>query len=249
MRGKWIRLSIPRRVVTDLMYFSSSVPWIVAQRNMALKGVAAAREAHPERPTWAALFVKAFALVAREFPELRRVYVALPIPHLYEYPSSVASIAVERKFDDELGVVAVKIKSPDLVPLARLGWLIRDGKSAAYARTSEFRRMVLIASMPLPIRRALWWLALSFARTRANYFGTFGLSTVASLGTEILQPRAPLTTVLTYGVIGRDGSVVVRAVFDHRVLDAMTMARALRRLEESLNGSIHEELISVHSTL
>jgi hypothetical protein len=36
--------------------------------------------------------------------------------------------------------------------------------------------------------------------------------------------------------------VTVRVVFDHRVLDAMTLARALGRLEEILNGPIADEL-------
>ena len=88
----------------------------------------------------------------------------------------------------------------------------------------------------------MWWLALNHAPHRANHFGTFGLSTISSTGTEILQPRSPLTTVVTYDAIGADGGVTLRVIFDHRVLDAMTMARALDRLEQVLNGPIADEL-------
>jgi hypothetical protein len=61
-------------------------------------------------------------------------------------------------------------------------------------------------------------------------------------GAESLHPLTPLTTALNYGVIGPDGRVDVRLVYDHRVLDGATVARALARLEEVLNGTIAAEL-------
>jgi hypothetical protein len=242
VRGRWIALSIPRRIVTDLMYFSAALPWIVAQRDMVLDAARAAREAHPDRPTWTALFVKAFALVAAEFPELRRAYMRLPWPHLYEYQTSAASVVVERDFGGEPGVMFVRINQPDTTSIVQIGRLIRDGKTDVYAADPHVRRLLGIAALPLPLRRLVWWIALNVPRVRGNYLGTFGLSTVAALGTEILQPRSPLTTILTYGVIDDGGNVTVRAVFDHRVLDAMTMARALGRLEQILNGPVADEL-------
>ena len=45
-------------------------------------------------PGWAAIFVKAFALVAREQPILRTLYVKLPWPGFYELPRSVAMVAI-----------------------------------------------------------------------------------------------------------------------------------------------------------
>ena len=57
-----------------------------------------------------------------------------------------------------------------------------------------------------------------------------------------LHPLSPLTTTLTYGVIGPDGSCDVRLVYDHRVLDGAVVARALARLEEELTGPVCDEL-------
>jgi hypothetical protein len=242
VRGRWIALSIPRRIVTDLMHFSAGLPWIVAQREMVLDVARAAREAHRERPTWTALFTKAYAIVAGEFPELRRAYMRLPWPHLFEYQTSAASVVVERDFGGEPGLMFVRIKEPDTIPIVQIGRLIRDGKTDAYAADPHVRLLLRIAALPLPLRRLAWWIALNLPRVRGNYLGTFGLSTVAALGTEILQPRSPLTTILTYGVIDDRGNVTVRAVFDHRVLDAMTMAKALGRLEQVLNGAVADEL-------
>ncbi len=89
------------------------------------------------------------------------------------------------------------------------------------------------------------WLGLNLARTRAAQFGTFGLSVYSSLGAESLHPISPLTTTLTYGVIGANGRVNVRLVYDHRVLDGGTVARALAALEAEMNGSILNELRSM----
>jgi hypothetical protein len=242
MRGRRISLSIPRRFVADAMFFSAQVPSIPAQREMSLGSALAARSALSERPPWAALFTKAFALLAVEFPELRRAYVRLPWPHLYEYPSSVAAVAVERSFGRELGVFVVRIKSPESLALGQIGQHIRAGKQQSFEQTKSYRRMAQIARYPKLLRYAIWWIGLNWARQRANYFGTFAVTSVASLGADILHPRSPLTTLLTYGVIAADGRVVVRVVFDHRVLDGATVARALTRLEELLNGPIAEEL-------
>jgi hypothetical protein len=43
-------------------------------------------------------------------------------------------------------------------------------------------------------------------------------------------------------VIGRDGRVAVRIIYDHRVMDGGTVARALQRLESVLNEDIAAEL-------
>jgi hypothetical protein len=242
MRGRWISLSIPRRLVADLMYFSAGMPLICAQREMRLDDVTAARLAGSVRTPWPAVFAKAYALIAAEFPELRRAYVRLPWPHLYEYPTSVASVAVERAFGSELGVCFAPIPNPAALTLEEIGRLIRAAKQPEFEQTRTFQRLVRIAKCPAPLRRALWWIALNVGRYRANYFGTFALSTVSSLGADLLEPRSPLTTLLTYGVISNDGRVMVRVIFDHRVLDGATAARALKRLEEALRGEIAAEL-------
>lgn len=223
------------------MYFSAGVPSVTVQRQLSVATAAAAREKHPNRPSWVALFAKAYAMVAAEFPELRRAYVRLPWPHLYEYQSSAAQIAVERDFNGEKGLAFLHITDPAGVSLPWLSWRIRDAK-----QESEFgwklAKVRQVARLPLPLRRALWWLMLNVPRVRANWLGTFGLSTVSSLDTEILNPQSPLSSVLTYGAVARDGSVSVRIVFDHRVMDAMTLARAFKRLEQVLNGPITDEL-------
>ena len=57
-----------------------------------------------------------------------------------------------------------------------------------------------------------------------------------------LHPLSPITTVLNYGVIADDGSVNVRIIYDHRVFDGATVARALAEMERVLNCEILAEL-------
>ena len=107
---------------------------------------------------------------------------------------------------------------------------------------TAFRRMLDLARWPTPIRRLIWWLGLNLGRQRGNYFGTFGISVYAALGSESLHPISPLTAVLNTGIIGADGMVAVRIMYDHRVLDGSMVARTLERLEDKLTGPVLEEL-------
>lgn len=242
MRGRALALSLPRRMVCDILHFAAGVPTNPIQRRFDLRSIAAARAALPTRPSWQVLFVKAFALVAAEMPELRRAYCKFPWPHLYEYPQSVATIAVEREHEGEKAVFMAKLKDPASASVfgldADLDWF----RTAPIHAIKHFRRVLAISRFPRPIRRALWWLGLNIGRQRANYFGTFGLTALSGFGAESLHPLSPLTTMLTYGVIACDGSVDVRLSYDHRVLDGAMAARALSRLEAVLNCSIANEL-------
>lgn len=242
MRGRAISLSRPRRLIGDLMHFSAGIPTVPVQRRMDLSRVTAARSEHPDRPSWPAIFAKAFALVAAEFPELRRAYCKFPWPHLYEYPASVATIMVERQYGGEKAVFGLRVKDPASRPLAELSEVVRHAATAPISEIKSFRRAMRICGWPRPLRRALWWLGLNVGRQRANYFGTFGVTVYSSLGAESLHPLSPLTTTLNYGVISADGTVDVRLIYDHRVLDGATVARALVQLEGVLNSEIVAEL-------
>jgi hypothetical protein len=212
---------------------------------MALSALVAARTAVPDRPCWPAVFLKAYSLVAADFPPLRRAYLGFPWPHLREYPTTVASIAVEREYRGESCVFFGRISDPGNLPLREVDARIRVFAEAPVETVRPFRKMLSVAALPCLLRRALLWLGLNMPRTRPGQFGTFGLSVYSSLGAESLHPLSPLTTTVTYGVIDPDGTVAVRLIYDHRVFDGTTAARALGRLEEVLNGPILVELRSL----
>jgi hypothetical protein len=110
----------------------------------------------------------------------------------------------------------------------------------------SFSRAMTLSRLPLPLRRLVWWMGLfSDGACRAHFFGTFGISVVASLGAAGLHILSPLTTTINYGVFEPDGTIDVRLVYDHRVLDGAPTARALAALEDVLHGPIRDELLGL----
>jgi hypothetical protein len=241
--GRNLSLSLPRRFICDLVHFAQRVPTVPVERRMELAPVLAARQAAHPRPSWCALFTKAYGLVVAARPELRRAYLSFPTPHLYEHPVGIVSVAVERRFGDEDAVFFAPLRSPERLGLPELDARLRRFKEEPLERFSSFRRALLLSRLPRPVRRLVWWFSLNcWGRKRACYLGTHGLSVYAGLGAASLHPLSPLTTTLNYGVIGPDGGAEVRLVYDHRVLDGCTVARALEDLERALNGPILNEL-------
>jgi hypothetical protein len=242
MRGRSIRLSPAKRLVLDVLHFSRGIPTVPVQKRMAIAPLVAARAACGKSPRWTAIFVKAYALLAREIPELRQAYVKLPLPHIYEYRSSIASVVIEREYKGELGIFTQVILNPAARSIENLGEMLGKGATLPVDEIPEVARALRVAALPWPFRRFVWWLGLNVSLYRARFFGTFGFSVYSALKVESLHPLMPVTTLLNYGVIDADGHVNVRIIYDHRVMNGATVARALNRLEEILNGPVADEV-------
>jgi hypothetical protein len=241
--GVNIPLSLPRRLMCDYLHFARQIPSVPVQRRMHLAPVVAARAATSLRPSWCAIFTKAYSLLGTAWPHLRRAYIAYPWPHLYEHPVNIVSVAVERKFGDEDAVFFARLREPEFMSLATLDTRLRAYKDEPLEYHGTFRRVLRITRLPRPLRRLLWSLVLNcWGRKRAHIMGTSGVSVYAGLGAASLHPLSLLTSTLNYGVIEPDGSVDVRITYDHRVLDGATVARALADLERILNHEIVAEL-------
>ncbi len=199
MRGRSLPVSIPRRIGTDYVRLSATIPSIPIERTMELGAVAAARNASRR--------ARRESLCSARLSPLRR-------------KSCQSSGAF---FSD-------------------LAQMIRDAKAAPLDQIKDFRRVLVLAKLPGPLRRLLWWLGFSIGRQRGNYFGTFAVLTVSAFGAELIRPIAVSPMFLTYGMIGADQRCPVRLMFDHRVVDGVPVARALVRLEAILNTTIVEEL-------
>jgi hypothetical protein len=242
MRGRAISLSLQRRWVTDMLHFASSIPTVPVQKCMSLRQLVAARAACRERPRWTAIFTKAYALAAQEFPELRRAYVKIPWPHLYEYPVSKACIIMERDYLGESVIWPLLIRDPACQSLRDIGRELQHAATAPVEEIKDFGRYLQLARLPRPLRRTLWWTGLNIGRQRGNYFGTFTLSVYSALKAASLHPLSPLTTMLNYGVLSEDGALDVRIMYDHRVMNGATVARVLARLEQILNTNLVKEV-------
>lgn len=248
-KGRNVSLSLPRRLMCDFLHFSKKIPLVCVERHMDLGPLYQARQALTDRPSWFTLFLKAFGLAAQRMEELRTSYMSFPWPHLHVHEGSIGGLPIERRIGDEDGILFLQIRKPDQRPLAELDALIRRAKTEPLEKMGDFRRQLLIGKLPFPLRRLAWWVGLNvFGKYRARFCGTFGVTGVANLGAASVHFLTPLTSTVAFGVIHPDGTVNVRLMYDHRVMDGVVPARALEHMEKSLNGELLEEVRGMSQT-
>jgi hypothetical protein len=245
-KGRNIAMSPFRQLVTDLMHFSLKVPSVTMDRTMNLGRVRAARQNCANSPCWTGIFTKAFGKVAERIPELRRTYMPFPWGHFYEHPYSIATVNIERQWNDENVVFHAQIRRPEARSLAALDTTIRYLKNEDVEKVAHFRRIMRMTKVPWPFRKLVWWSALNvFSRVRVHNFGTFGISSTAAQGAGILRLVPMLTATLHYGLFDENDNLQMRLSFDHRVLDGTTAATALAAMENVLNREILDELLTL----
>ena len=247
-RGAWRRLSPARKFINDLVYFARKVPSIPVACTMNVGAVDKDRRAVDPRPSWTAVFIKAYALLAQRHPQLRQSFIRWPWTHLYEHPFSVCGVAIERESNGERILLGTQIRGPEHQSLIAIDQHLRRYKEIPIEEIGYFRMALRIGRLPQSLRRLLWWSTLHMSgQKRAKRLGTFMLSSYGSLGAEQMHPIGPLTTLLTFGPIGSSGEVVVKIIYDHRVLDGAEVARCLRELEQTLSEDIRAELRETRS--
>jgi len=246
--GRSLALSPFRRLVRDLMRMSQRVPAVTAERRMDLAALQKARQRCTPRPAWTIVLAKAFALVARAHPELRRSYMAFPWARFYEHPCSTVALNIERQLPDETIVVQCLIRRPDKRSLTDLDAIVRHYQAEPIEKLRWYQRAVAMSKLPWPLRPLLWWGALNvFGRRRCHNFGTFGLSSVAGHGAGVLHLVPLLTSMLHFGLLSEAGEIDMRLTWDHRVMDGALAARILVELERTLQNEIVKELTGMRS--
>jgi hypothetical protein len=244
--GRSIAVSPFRRLVIDLMHFSQQVPAVTIDRRMDLSELIAARKVCMPKPTWTAMFMKAYAIVALHQPLLRTSYMKFPWPRFYEHPRNIACANFSQKHLGEDIVLQTQIRCPENRSLREIDAIVQQLKDAPVAQCDAFRRVMKLASWPMPIRRFIIWATLNvFGRRRAHNLGTYGITSVADKGAGVLNLVPLLTSTLHYGLFDPDGCINVRLAFDHRVIDGAPAAEALAHLERTLLGEILEEVHSL----
>ena len=220
----------------------SRVPFVSLSRTLNVRQLLEARALAAQPPGWAAIFVKAFSLVAKDEAVLRTLYVKWPWPSFYELPRSVAMVAIARVEDGEDCVLPQKVPAADRLPLSEIDAQIRHAKDAPIDEVPAFRKILRVTRLPLPLRRLMWLVGLNFGRQRANWFGSFGVTSVAAYGAGELHALSPGPFILSYGVVAADQTIDVVIRWDHRITDAALIAKALTRLEQVLNTEIAAEM-------
>ena len=243
------RFSAARACVSDVARLAQEIPLFPVERTMQLGQLAAARAAVGNtaaagvaRIGWAAVFLKAYALVAREMPVLRTWLVrGFFASRLATASESVATLAVNRIEEGEDRLCWARLAQPDARTLPEIQQFIID--CATQPVDEIFKRQLELEMVPGFLRRTiLRWNMNSFSRKRAARIGTFSLSTLAGMGATNRFHPTICTTSLSYAPLAADGSCLVTLIADHRVLDGVAAARALARLEETLVGDMAREL-------
>src|SRR5436190_14754900 len=198
-KGTWLGLSPARKMTIELLHFARQVPSVPVARALNVAAVARARAQAAAPPSWTTVFVRAYGLVARRFPGLRRALIPWPYPRLYEHPHSVCALVVEREWRGETVLLGAKLRAPEDMPLGAIHRHLRRLKESPVREVSEFRQALRVGRLPGPLRRFLFWHSLQFSGAkRAKRFGTFMVSSYGSLGAEQMHPRSFHTTLLTF---------------------------------------------------
>ena len=241
LAGRWLPLSRSRRLCCDVVHYHRQVPTCAHDRRCNLSRLAKLRRQVPHRISWAMLFIKAYALVAENCPQLRQTYYRWPWPHVYESSHSSAMVVLQRMFRGEPWLFWGRFPQPERESLTNLQAQLERYQHEPVE--TVFRRQLQLSAFPTPIRRAFWWWTLNVSsEKRVKRTGTFFLTTIASQGAEIQHPPAFLTGNLTYGPLDEAGCTRVTLAYDHRLLDGVTVANCLSEIEAALNGPIATEL-------
>ncbi|MFM7107725.1 MAG: acyltransferase, partial [Planctomycetaceae bacterium] len=147
------RLSPARRCVGDVARLGRELPLFPVERTMRLAAVAEARDAAATRIGWAAIFAKAYALVARETPALRSWVAGILRPRLATADRSVATLAVNRTEDGADRLCWTRIAAPETLPLAAIQQAIDDALTKPLAEA--FARQIELERLPGCLRRTI----------------------------------------------------------------------------------------------
>lgn len=241
-KGIRVPISPARAMVGELLHHAVQVPSLPLSREAKIADLVAERNRASDSPSWIAVFMRAYGLVSRRHPELRRALIRWPWPHFYEHPESECAILIEREWRGEAVVLGAKIRSPENMSIAEIDKNLRRFRHAPVESIGYFRQILRLGRLPWPLRRFTFWQSLHLSGfKRAKRFGTFMISSLGNFGVEQHHPLTPLTTYFTFGPI-RDGRVNLKIIYDHRVLDGRSVARALADLESILNEDLLVEL-------
>ena len=244
--GRWQTLSKGRTLVTDVVNIARKMPLAPILREYDLLEIDRLRRKVRPKISWTPLFLKAYSIVSARRPELRQMYVPLPIPHIYNHPENVALVTITRKVDGEDRLYFARFHRPEEFSLIELQQRYEHFRRAPIKEIRQFRHQDAFSSLPWLCRAPIWWLMMSlWSAKRALNMGTFGMS-ISGLKSNVgVFHLGPATTVLGCDLIPRKGQNRCTLTFDHRILDGRPVAEILDDLHNAMAKEIADELKSL----
>jgi hypothetical protein len=245
--GHGVKMSRARRFICDLLHAGMQVPLVTIQKDMHVAELVAARKSAAPRPSWCAIFTKAYGKMVATRPDMRRACLTVPWLRMFEYHATSADVTIEVQHEGENCLAFVPIQSPESMPLLEFDRIL----AAARAKPMElisFQDALFLARFPRWLRRfALWFILNVSGRLRSRYFSTFGVTSVGNWGVESVKPIAPAISILHYGAIDAEGKISIRMTYDHRVLDGSGPSTALNEMEKFLLTDLLAEIKALPS--
>jgi hypothetical protein len=238
---RWLPSS--RALVIDILHYARKVPSQPLVRRCNIRPLMAAREKAARKIAWPVIFMRAYGVLGARTAGLRQTYMPWPWPHVYQHDQTACMMAVERQYRGQPRLFFGLYRTPEERSLGQLQQRLEGFKEQPVERVEEYKWQRRLAACPWPLRRVVWWLALNVSGyVRVRHFGTFGITTVGSLGAISIHAPSIQTTMLSFGPVEDDGSVRVTIVYDHRLMDGAMVARWLAELEQVLCGQMVEEV-------
>lgn len=241
MDGKSQLIGRDRALVLDVIHCASKVPSFPVERMMDVGAIDAARQRIQPRISWTAVFCRAYGLASRDHSQLRQMYLAWPLPRMFQSPQCVIAIAVNRQMQAGERLFFGRVFDPDRRSLRDIQQDLDRFQTAD--PSTAFRSQWRAAMLPKWIRRLAWWWRMDVDhKNRARRVGTGSISALAGQGvTNRLHP-CMMTSSLSFGPVEKGGKCLVTLQCDHRILDGAAAARALNGIEQSLNDQVLREL-------
>ncbi len=241
-------LTANRALLCDILHYARKMPVARAEMSMDLSSVAMHRSVAKPRISWAAIFLKAYGIVSDRYEWLRTSYMSYPLPHVYQHPLSVGTLAIHRELAGQSRLCWGRLIDPGNCTLPEIQWRLNQYTQNPAAQV--FRKQLQLSRLPWPLRRIVWWVILNVSgRVRERQLGTFSMSSLAGQGVINREHPTICTTSLTYGPIGRDGHALITLVYDHRLFDGMQAAQALHQLRGCLQQDLVAELDQISHRL
>ena len=229
--------------MSDIVHFGRRSHVVAGNWTVNVAAAAAARKLRHPAVGWGAIWVKAVALAARKWPELRSAYMPYPWPHLYLHPHAVATVVVEREWNGRPAVFFDQVQRPEDLSLAEIDIILKGLRKRPVEGVGGYRRLIRFSRLPWILRRPMWSFALLWSgRLRSRYFGTYSVHSFPVRGAQVMQSTTPISFSLIYGLPDCDGNVLVQLMMDHRIVDGLTSHRIVRAIEAALKEDIVAEL-------
>ena len=238
-----VRCDGHRGCVADIAMLAKNIPLFPVDRWCNLADLSRARAASNQRIGWAAIFLKAYARVVEQTPELRSWFLPGLWPRIATTNQIVATLAINRIENDTEQLCWARLHQPETLSLIDIQRFIDE--CCSKPSQELFKRQRELEMLPGFLRRAvLRWNLRSASRKRSSRIGTFSLSTLAGYCASNHFHPTLCTTSVSYRPIEADGRCLVTLIADHRVIDGAVVARSLANLENFLQQDLVHELRS-----